>query len=212
MERLTYKENGKWWLRIGDTEFSGKEVDCLAAYEDTGLAPEEIQKGKQVYGAAIGELAAPNNCWCECGDALQLATDEDGDLAIGCFGCQEYVKVSELLKLANQSKVVEIDQVKPIETDRDKPNPYAVYKKALQVYGKRAQTLMVMEEMAELQKELCKHARGKQNREQIAEEIADVLIMLEQMMILHGCESLVRSYRIQKVQRLENRLQKEATP
>ena len=37
------------------------------------------------------------------------------------------------------------------------------------------------EEMSELQKELCKHDRGKDNREAIAEEIADVQIMLEQM-------------------------------
>ena len=47
--------------------------------------------------------------------------------------------------------------------------------------GPDAQTLMAFEEMAELQKELCKHARGKHNRSAVAEEIADVQIMLEQM-------------------------------
>lgn len=54
MERMTYKENGKWRLKIGDTEFSGKEVDRLAAYEDTGLAPEEILTGKELAEIAIG--------------------------------------------------------------------------------------------------------------------------------------------------------------
>lgn len=34
MERFTYRENGKWRLRIGDTEHSGPQVDRLAAYED----------------------------------------------------------------------------------------------------------------------------------------------------------------------------------
>ena len=42
MERLTYFDNGKWRLKIGDTEYSGNAVDRLAAYEDTGLEPEEI--------------------------------------------------------------------------------------------------------------------------------------------------------------------------
>lgn len=47
MERLTYKENGKWRLRIGNIEFSGKEADRLAAYEDTGLAPEDCAAYKK---------------------------------------------------------------------------------------------------------------------------------------------------------------------
>ncbi|WP_287227535.1 hypothetical protein [Oscillibacter sp.] len=42
MERLTYFDGGKWRLKIGDTEYSGEAVDRLAAYEGTGLEPEEI--------------------------------------------------------------------------------------------------------------------------------------------------------------------------
>lgn len=42
MKRLTYFDGGKWRLKIGDMEYSGKAVDRLAAYEDTGLEPEEI--------------------------------------------------------------------------------------------------------------------------------------------------------------------------
>lgn len=44
MERYTYFDGGKWRLRIGDTEYSGKAVDRLAAYEDTGLEPEEVEQ------------------------------------------------------------------------------------------------------------------------------------------------------------------------
>ena len=62
--------------------------------------------------------------------------------------------------------------------------PHKIYCEALNKWGAEAQTLMVFEDMSELQKELCKRARGKDNREAIAEEIADVQIMLEQMMIL----------------------------
>jgi len=43
MKRLTYFDGGKWRLKIGDTEYSGEVVDRLAAYEETGLEPEEIR-------------------------------------------------------------------------------------------------------------------------------------------------------------------------
>lgn len=59
MERYTYFDGGKWRLRIGDTEYSGKAVDRLAAYEDTGLEPEEIEllaKQRDLYVDACGEL------------------------------------------------------------------------------------------------------------------------------------------------------------
>ena len=39
--------------------------------------------------------------------------------------------------------------------------PRGIYREALNKWGAEAQTLMVFEEMSELQKELCKHARGK---------------------------------------------------
>lgn len=51
MERYTYQDGGKWRIRIGDTEHSGQWVDRLAAYEDTGLEPGEIE---QLKGEAFG--------------------------------------------------------------------------------------------------------------------------------------------------------------
>ena len=82
-----------------------------------------------------------------------------------------------------------------------------VYRMALDTYGATAQTLMCFEEMAELQKELCKHARGADNAEHIAEEIADVRIMLDQMAILHDCAGLAANYKTAKLERLLNRLE-----
>ena len=87
--------------------------------------------------------------------------------------------------------------------------PHKIYCEALNKWGAEAQTLMVFEEMSELQKELCKHARGKDNREAIAEEIADVQIMLEQMMILHDCEDLAEVQKFKKTHRLNVRLEQE---
>ena len=44
MKRLTYFDGGKWRLKIGDTEYSGGVVDRLAAYEETGLEPEDFKR------------------------------------------------------------------------------------------------------------------------------------------------------------------------
>ena len=96
------------------------------------------------------------------------------------------------------------------EANMDKPlkdwTAKELYRRAIDTYGPDAQTRMVMEEMAELQKELCKNSRGADNLASIAEEIADVEIMLEQMMVLHDCESLVSGYKKYKLDRLEERL------
>jgi len=77
---------------------------------------------------------------------------------------------------------------------------------ALALWGDDAQTLMLFEEMAELQKELCKFAKRKDNIEQIAEEIADVEIMLEQMKIMHNCTNAVAKFRKSKLQQLSVRI------
>ena len=84
--------------------------------------------------------------------------------------------------------------------------PREILSAALKTYGAEAQTLMVMEEMSELTKELCKHARGADNTDAIAEEIADVYIMLNQMEILHKVENRVMWWFNAKLARLECRL------
>lgn len=77
---------------------------------------------------------------------------------------------------------------------------------ALTRYGVNAQIDMVFEEMSELQKELCKYKRGKPNTTAIAEEIADVEIMLEQMKQFFNIETEVEDCKAFKLMRLEERL------
>lgn len=81
-----------------------------------------------------------------------------------------------------------------------------VLQRALDTYGSVPQIAMVFEEMSELQKELCKYLRGRGSFEHIAEEIADVEIMLEQMKMLFCCADDVRNERRRKVERLKERL------
>lgn len=86
-----------------------------------------------------------------------------------------------------------------------------VFKAAIEVFGEAAQVTMVFEEMAELQKELCKWIRNGNSVEltqNIAEEIADVEIMLDQMKLIFHCCGLVQRYRNGKVARLAGRIEK----
>lgn len=81
-----------------------------------------------------------------------------------------------------------------------------VLQRALDTYGSAMQIVVVFEEVSELQKELCKYLRGRGSFEHIAEEIADVEIMLEQMKMLFCCTDDVRNERRRKVERLKERL------
>ena len=80
---------------------------------------------------------------------------------------------------------------------------------ALYHYGGQAQITMVFEEMAELQDVLCKFLRGRVDGDtcaNIAEEIADVGIMLDQMRLLFNVEARSRDIRVEKVARLAERM------
>ena len=77
---------------------------------------------------------------------------------------------------------------------------------ALDTWGPVDQTVVANEELAELQQALCKSLRGCDNKDNIAEEIADVRIMLAQMTMLHDCAELVRSWQNKKLARLLGRL------
>lgn len=81
-----------------------------------------------------------------------------------------------------------------------------VYRRAIETYGEEAQLWMVIEEMSELAKEICKYKRGKRCSADLADEIADVSIMLEQAQMIFGVEDLVRKRRDAKIERLRERL------
>ena len=84
-----------------------------------------------------------------------------------------------------------------------------LYKLALEKFGEEKQIIMCLEEMSELQKELCKILRYEgafKNRNEIAEEIADVLIMLEQVADIFIINGKVNSYKREKLKRLKGLL------
>lgn len=88
-----------------------------------------------------------------------------------------------------------------------------ILERAIDTYGMQAQVDMCLEEMSELAKALLKMRRGggdfAEKLASIQEEIADVQIMIDQMRIIFGEESVERAERA-KLTRLENRLASEA--
>ena len=81
-----------------------------------------------------------------------------------------------------------------------------VYQAALRKWGVGLQTMMAVEEMSELTKEICKIKRGKIDLDALADEIADVTIMLEQLREIYGLNDAVCDHMDAKILRLQSRV------
>lgn len=53
MERMTYFENGEWRMDFNGCQYQANFVDRLAAYEDTGLTPEQCENAKVIIESAF---------------------------------------------------------------------------------------------------------------------------------------------------------------
>ena len=76
-----------------------------------------------------------------------------------------------------------------------------IYKDIISFFGANNQKVIAIEELSELQKELCKQFRGNMNQEDLIEEIADCSIMLDQLKIMYNCARKVEEIKEQKIQR-----------
>lgn len=78
-----------------------------------------------------------------------------------------------------------------------------ILKFAIKVFGEKAQEEMAIEECAELITAINHKHRGRKHN--IAEEIADVEITLEQLKIINDCYEEVKQIRKSKLDRLFDR-------
>lgn len=86
---------------------------------------------------------------------------------------------------------------KKIETPRQ-----AILRAAVETYGSGAQQMKAIEELGELIRALAR-ANDPDN---IAEEMADVEIMLAQLRIILGNDADIERWKVKKLQRLNRRL------
>ena len=85
-------------------------------------------------------------------------------------------------------------------------NRKAVYDDAIATYGIGAQLIVAVEELSELQKELCNSLRGEVRLADLQEEVADVTIMLEQIRQAFNINDLVCQTMDFKILRLKQRI------
>ena len=81
-----------------------------------------------------------------------------------------------------------------------------ILKAAISECGEKHQIIIAIEELSELIKELTKYLRNGDNEEHLTEEMADVYIMLEQLLIMFNNQEKVTEYEQLKLSRLWQRL------
>lgn len=79
----------------------------------------------------------------------------------------------------------------------------------IEFYGADMQLNICIEEMSELIKELCKAKRGNPDMNHIAEEMADVKIIMEQLSLIYNNAEDVSKWYQKKIDRLDKRLEKD---
>ena len=80
---------------------------------------------------------------------------------------------------------------------------YKIAKKAIQAEGETLQNFIAIEELSELQQAICHKLRGRGDN--VAEEIADVRIVLLQLEIMNNCKKESDEIYWQKIKRLARR-------
>lgn len=86
----------------------------------------------------------------------------------------------------------------------------SILAKAIVKNGILPQSMIAVEELSELQKEISKATRGFENKSALTEEIADVLIMIEQVKMIYNLSDKEIQQQIDhKINRLEKRLTAE---
>lgn len=81
-----------------------------------------------------------------------------------------------------------------------------LYQLVIDKWGSKAQLTVAIEELSELIKEICKVKRGLGDLTNLAEEVADVEIMCEQLRYIFDIDTVVDEWKESKLVRLQNRL------
>lgn len=82
----------------------------------------------------------------------------------------------------------------------------ALFQLAVDHFGIENQTVVAIEEFAEISKELTKVLRGEGNKAHLAEELADAEIVIEEMKQFYDCKREVGMWKKTKLRRLFERI------
>lgn len=79
-----------------------------------------------------------------------------------------------------------------------------IYASAISVFGAKNQEDIAIEEMSELTQAILHNRRGRASN--VPEEIADVLIAVEQLIMIHNCQEEVNGIKYHKLMRLQEKI------
>lgn len=191
---LAFVKDGEAWYRDFERELPARDLVREIYRKHAGK--ENLTEGvEELYDETLDETLMDN---------LQYGTDDwDGIIALlytalwGAAELREWLKTYETTGLPTTAQPV-------------------VLKQAIEVYGTNAQVDVAIEEMSELTKALLKLRRAgsagwADAKESVFEEMADVVIMLTQLMMIYDGRKAVQQFIDAKVKRLAGRLA-EAAP
>lgn len=81
-----------------------------------------------------------------------------------------------------------------------------IFRRAIEKYGINHQVVKALEEMAELQTEICRYGDKRTSVDKIAEEMADTLIVLFQLVQYLNLKEVLKKMYNWKLEALEERL------
>lgn len=192
---LFYVEHGETWFRDGDPKNNKP---------DTRLY-DHIRSIAEIVGADISVNVSDGELDEELYDRLFDGTD-----TLEGFVAHYYFTAAMFSELRVHLKAYE-DSGMPLIT----PEGMSTIDAAIMEYGENAQVDMVIEEMAELTKAICKRKRTGATgpeavaaRENLLEEIADVFVMLVQLVRIFDGADEVQQTVTEKLNRLKGRLKR----
>jgi NTP pyrophosphatase (non-canonical NTP hydrolase) len=102
--------------------------------------------------------------------------------------------IKELKKAIDNLYELSIAEQSEIVVDKN------VINESIKAYGKELQTVVCMEELAELTKELSKYLRGIHNKENLLTEVADVIICLHMIKEMYRIDTKLLNEEIERKQ------------
>ena len=111
MERLTYFKDGYWRVNFSGVQYQADFVDRLAAYEDTGLTPEEVLPKDKADEIALKLMRlADLESLCSYDRIRELAeADKDGRCVV--LPCKVGQRVFALLDTDKNISECEVKQI-----------------------------------------------------------------------------------------------------
>ena len=196
--------------------------DCEEEWGETGLTREEVVTALRCCDG--GEYDECNKCplrdGINCRNLLALAAadlieNQKREIEALRWADNPTVPFGDTSPYTGEARADRV--VRPYEATAEKmdvgggvpdaPKDDEICRAALETFGEDSQVMIAIEEMSELTKELCKNGRGQENTTHIAEEIADVEIMLCQMKMLFDCAGQVETFRRYKLERMAGRIE-----